>query len=141
MDISSTLQKITADLAKRPEILHAYLYGSYARGNATPTSDVDICVVLDNKKLPPDLYDYMFQLQGRLTKLAGGTSVEAIPRQLMSYPLYYTSVLFGKSVYTADTKNKVDFENRAFDDYTDIKPLYDMRYNKIVERLHSKDAR
>ncbi len=141
MDIQATLQNLIEGFRNHPEILHAYLYGSQVNGSATPASDVDICVVLDDERLPGDLYNYMFKLQEELTALAKDKTIEAIPRQIMSYPLYYTSVLFGKSIYTADAKNKANFENRALDDYTDIKPLYDMRYNKIVERLQSKNGR
>lgn len=138
MKINKVLEKIVANLATRPEILFAYLYGSYAKGTATPQSDVDICLVLDDQKLPPDLYDYMFKIQEELTEIAGGPEIEAIPRQVMSYPLYYTSILYGKPIYSKEGCNRINFESRVFDDYFDIKPLYDARYNKIMKGLYEK---
>ena len=45
------LQKIKpiVDELKREEVLAIYLFGSYARGNARPTSDVDICVITEKE--------------------------------------------------------------------------------------------
>ena len=44
-------EELTADLAARleaePDIAVAYLFGSRARGNARPNSDVDVAVLLD----------------------------------------------------------------------------------------------
>jgi predicted nucleotidyltransferase len=33
-----------APIARQYELSHAWLFGSYARGEATPDSDVDICI-------------------------------------------------------------------------------------------------
>jgi len=41
-------EKIRATLELRPEVLEAYLFGSFARGEAGPTSDIDVAVFLDD---------------------------------------------------------------------------------------------
>lgn len=40
----SEIQKIIAPIAQRHGVKRVYLFGSYARGDATPSSDVDLCV-------------------------------------------------------------------------------------------------
>ena len=47
--MSTTLiSKAIADYFKTQPVLKAWLFGSFARGEDTPTSDVDILVVLDH---------------------------------------------------------------------------------------------
>jgi predicted nucleotidyltransferase len=41
------LDELTRALATRPEICEAYLFGSQARGDAQPHSDVDVAVFID----------------------------------------------------------------------------------------------
>ena len=41
------VQEIVANYFKNQPVLKAWLFGSYARGEQTPLSDVDILVVLD----------------------------------------------------------------------------------------------
>ena len=49
--MSTTLiSKAIADYFKTQPVLKAWLFGSFARGEETPTSDVDILVVLDHSQ-------------------------------------------------------------------------------------------
>ena len=52
--------------AKYPEVKCAYLYGSYARGDATSESDVDILVV--NEPMNIEFYSMAAQLEKELHK-------------------------------------------------------------------------
>jgi len=142
MELNRILKKLTVDFAKRPEVLYAYLYGSHAKGTATPQSDVDICLVLDDKNLPSDLYRYMFKIQEELTKLAQGHKVEAIPRQTMSYPLYYTAVLQGRPIYAKNEPDRVPFELNTINNFENIKPFYDSVFENnmagVTKRLNAR---
>lgn len=40
----SQIRGIVAPIAKKHRVSRVYLFGSYARGSATATSDVDLCV-------------------------------------------------------------------------------------------------
>lgn len=44
------VQEIVANYFKNQPVLKAWLFGSYARGEQTPLSDVDILVVLDRSQ-------------------------------------------------------------------------------------------
>ena len=47
---ANRLNKILTDFFKlQPEIVAAYLYGSYAKGTSRPQSDIDLAILLDNK--------------------------------------------------------------------------------------------
>ena len=47
---TQAMSKAIADYFKTQPVLKAWLFGSYARGEETPVSDVDILVVLDHSK-------------------------------------------------------------------------------------------
>lgn len=44
------MQKVIADYFRTQPVLKAWLFGSFARGEETPLSDVDIIVMLDPAK-------------------------------------------------------------------------------------------
>ena len=53
----------------------AYLYGSYAKGNAKPFSDIDICVI--SPSLGKDMIDEMVKLRQISRKI--DDRIEALP--------------------------------------------------------------
>ncbi|GAB4318385.1 MAG: nucleotidyltransferase domain-containing protein [Promethearchaeota archaeon] len=58
------LKRLRLDFAKvasHPKVLGVILYGSHARGEATPRSDVDVCVVVPNLPLV-DAYELVVDL-------------------------------------------------------------------------------
>ena len=56
---TKTIKKTVAEYFKTQPVVKAWLFGSYARGEETPDSDVDIMVVLDS-----DAHVGLFQLSG-----------------------------------------------------------------------------
>lgn len=51
-----TIQQILADYFKTQPVLKVWLFGSFARGEETPTSDVDILFVPDRSGKPFTLF-------------------------------------------------------------------------------------
>jgi len=51
--LRETLSEIASNLkAKHPEVKDLFLFGSFARGDYTPESDIDILIVCSNLNLP-----------------------------------------------------------------------------------------
>ena len=65
---SQTLQKVLAEYFKTQPVLKAWLFGSFARGEDTPKSDVDILLLPDYTKL--DGFGF-FGMWGELERLLG----------------------------------------------------------------------
>jgi predicted nucleotidyltransferase len=57
-------------LESRAEVLEAYLFGSAARGEAQPHSDVDIAVYVDRELAPRGAYGYGAELTGDFAAFA-----------------------------------------------------------------------
>ena len=53
---SQVIQQIIADYFKTQPVLKAWLFGSFARGEETPQSDVDILIVPDRSGKPFTLF-------------------------------------------------------------------------------------
>lgn len=80
-DIKTTI----AEYFKTQPVLKAWLFGSFARGEETPDSDVDILIVLDNSK-PVGLkffgmFEDLRELLGRNVDLVTERSLASFARQ------------------------------------------------------------
>ncbi|MDP2767832.1 MAG: nucleotidyltransferase domain-containing protein [Candidatus Methanoperedens sp.] len=117
-----------------PEIIAAYLYGSYAKCIETEESDIDVALLLSDQFIQSALYP--FKIAGELEKklkrkvdvrILNGTS-----------PSFLNQVFkYGKVVYSRDEKRRVSFEFQALRAYLDIKPIH-LEYNRIRRmRLHA----
>ena len=78
-------QRMTQQIAeyfKTQPVLKAWLFGSYARGEETPESDVDILVILDNSQ-PIGLK--FFGMWGELERILGRPVDLVVDRSLAPY--------------------------------------------------------
>lgn len=79
------MQKIIADYFKSQPVLKAWLFGSFARGEETDQSDVDILVVLDpSKPVGMDffgMYEDLKELLGRNVDLVTERSLAPFARK------------------------------------------------------------
>lgn len=104
-------------------VVLAYLYGSQARGNAGPLSDVDVAVMFD-PAVPEDarfhrLLCLMSELSGVFHRNDVGVVDLASAPPLLRHRVYYE----GRLIYCADDAARVRFETRALRDYVDTEPL------------------
>ena len=81
---------LAEELSKEPMIVAAWLYGSWARGEATPESDIDLIIEFDPKKKISylNIFDLAHKIEERtgrkvdivehasLTKMARGTAMQ-----------------------------------------------------------------
>ena len=64
------IKEITKPIFEKYEIKNAYLFGSYARGEAKNNSDIDIMIVRENSKIQTllDLSEFEAELEKALDK-------------------------------------------------------------------------
>ena len=79
MDLAPVLTEVRAGLEQLygPRLRGVYLYGSYARGEADPESDLDILVVLDDYERYGREVDRTGELGSRLS-LKHGVSISKV---------------------------------------------------------------
>ena len=83
-----TTEQMTRQIAeyfKTQPVLKAWLFGSFARGEETPESDVDILVVLDHSQLVGlkffGMYEDLKELLGRNVDLVVDRSLATFARE------------------------------------------------------------
>lgn len=119
--------------AKRGVIL-AYLFGSHARGEAGPLSDVDIAVLFQPDMPAETRFEALLKLMGDLAPFFD-KEVEIVDLQdaspLLRHRVYYD----GRLLYAAGEKVRIAFETKALRDYIDTQPLRSLKKKYILQRF------
>jgi hypothetical protein len=110
------LDSLSAKAKADESVLAVLLFGSAARGEQTPASDLDICLVLDPQKLPESS-------QKRLEYLAKFDFDLQIFQQL---PLYVRHRVLqeGRVLYSRDDDALYEVAFRTAQAYEDFKHIY-----------------
>jgi len=126
-----------AILSQQEDVVAAYLFGSVARGQAHPTSDVDVAVLLD-----PGL-SAMEQVERQLDLMAALDSTVDRPIQITllnraSPTLIYQVLRDGILLYEQDSQERIAFEVRAIRIYLDSKPMLDFLSERLLSRIREE---
>jgi len=113
---------LRARLARRPEILEAYCFGSQARGDAAAHSDLDVAVYVDRDALPAAPFGYAAEL---IAELQAGLGLDRLDVVVLNDapPLLYHRVLRdGERLLSRDLAATTTREGRALSRYCDYLP-------------------
>lgn len=128
-----------AEIAQKYKIKLVYLFGSHARGEATPMSDIDLAVLFA-EDLPEQKYlDFQLNFGGEIEKTLNLCEVDVRALNNYSPRFRFTVYQEGKLIYTQDEDTRIDFQLKAFHEYQDIKHIYEMSDYYLLKRLKTKD--
>jgi predicted nucleotidyltransferase len=118
VDITRRLERCLSKAQEDDDILAVILFGSVARGEDTPTSDVDVCLVLQPREYSP-----LTLSRKKLAYLKEGNLDIHVFQQL---PLYIrTRVLKeGRILFERDTDALYELAFRTAQAFEDFKPIY-----------------
>lgn len=107
-------RKIILDTLQRaiPDLRAIYLFGSHARGDATPQSDVDIAVLTDRPLEPMERYDIAQALAAAINR-----EVDLLDLRAASTVARIQVLGSGQCLYRSDEQEVGAFEDFAFSDY------------------------
>ncbi|MGH3837118.1 MAG: type VII toxin-antitoxin system MntA family adenylyltransferase antitoxin [Pseudonocardiaceae bacterium] len=98
-------------------VLVAYLYGSHARGQAGPLSDVDVAVLLDG-----DTEDRRLELTAAITHAVAPARADVVVLNDAPLPLAYRVLRDGTLLVSRDDRARVEHWVRTVDRYLDMAP-------------------
>jgi hypothetical protein len=130
-------EKISKILSKERDILFAYIFGSYARGEARKESDIDIAIFLKDSDIGKEDPYFEVNLALEIEKETGLKNVEIViidnkPLRFLNQVLRY-----GKLIFSRDEKKRLKFETFITKSYIDFKPFYkeydEMRVRRLIK--------
>ena len=115
------LADLSGYFSARADVTAAWLYGSEARGEAGPSSDVDVAVLF--RETPPStLASPVFAVEGDLERRIGRT-VHVVAANTSPCDLVHRVLRDGILVADTDRSARVRFEVRMRNEYFDMEPV------------------
>ena len=111
-----------------PFIVAAYQFGSTVRGQEGPLSDLDIAILVDDKRTPSalDLLRIELMLAYELQKHLGVSEIDLITLNSQRLLLQYGILRTGRLIYEADPKYRVRFIQKVIQAYLDFQPTLEL---------------
>jgi len=131
----AVLDIIRERLERRPEILEAYLFGSQARGDAMPHSDIDVAVYVDRERLLPDPWGYTADLITDLMSALGRNEIDVVILNNAPPLLYHRVLRDGERLMSRDLAATTTREGYAISRYCDYLPVLRRIDRELDRRL------
>jgi predicted nucleotidyltransferase len=112
----------------------AYLFGSHARGEAGPLSDIDIAVLLRAPCTRQEAFDLRLKIIGGLVRVLGTDDVDVIVLNEAPLALQYRVLRDGRVIYCRDRQAMIEHRARTMSYYLDFKPFLDRHEAAILDR-------
>ena len=109
-------------LTSHPKVIFSYLFGSLARKNLTPLSDVDIAVYL---KSGTNFVEYKLEILGELMDILQTDEIDLVILNTADIPLVM-NIVKAKEIMV----DKVPFERHRFESLT-MRKYFDFSYKEL----------
>jgi len=116
------------------DVVTAYLFGSYARRQAGPLSDVDVAVLLTGAPDSQHCLDRRLEIIGGLMELLHVNDVDVVILNQVPLALRYRVLRDGVLLYCRDQQARIEFTARTVSEYLDFKPILQRHERAILER-------
>lgn len=123
-NLPSEAQRVVQELQKHPKVVAVFLFGSWARGETTPLSDVDLAVLL-REPTPADEVEV-----GSL----GGPRVDVVLFHRLPLHVQHEVLREGKELFVRDRAFLEEVYARTVHRYLEMSPLYRALTQEVLGR-------
>jgi predicted nucleotidyltransferase len=128
-------RRLTELFKSEPDVVAAYLFGSQARGDAGPLSDVDLAVWLDDHPDPRARLSRQLALSAQAASLLGTNEVELVVLNGASPLLAQRVIRDGELLAERSAPRRIRLETEAIIRYLDTIPLREELARALERRL------
>ena len=121
---------------KKEGVVLAYLFGSAARGETGPLSDVDIAVLFSGKVKENDYFDKRLRLSSKINEILGIFKTEVVVLNQVPPLLKHRAVFYGISIFGSNPKLRRDFELRVLQEYEDFNYHLETAYRIMRKHIY-----
>jgi predicted nucleotidyltransferase len=125
---------LEAYFASLDNLVLAYLFGSHARDQAGPLSDVDVAVLLAGRPDDGHCFDMRLEIIGGLMDILHINAVDVAILNQVPLALRYRVLRDGRLLYCRDRQAMIEFYARTVTEYLDFKPVIERHERAILER-------
>ena len=135
MDRLTLLPRLRTAFAELPagRVAVAYLFGSVARGDARPDSDVDVGVVLTARR-PASLREEPLDVLDALER-ATGRSIDLVVLNGAGADFVHRVLRDGIMLHESDREARIEFEVQARNEYFDILPMIERHRRAVLDSI------
>ena len=123
------------DALDRDQVAAAYVFGSQARGNPGPLSDVDLGVWAAPGLTGRERFELRLKLAASAQQALGGAAVDLVVLDDASPLLRHRAWRDGELLLDRDPRTRVRDEARALVEFLDTKPLREQTAAGVSNRL------
>ena len=122
MELNEKISKIIEIIKSDPNVIAIYLFGSHAKGEATPLSDIDIAVILENPT-PESEADI-----GSLSS----PEIDVVLFHRLPLHIRYEVFKYGKEIFARDEEKLLEIKLRVLRDYLDTARMYRIISSEVL---------
>jgi len=128
------LERAAGRLAEDPRVLAVWGFGSQARGEAGPGSDVDVAVLLEERPHLPDLVEEL-RLRSVVVETLRRDDVDLVVLNTAPPLVRHEVVAAGRRLFAREAERADRFEERA------AREAFDTAYLRRVQQELAREAR
>lgn len=128
------INKIKKYFQGQGKVLAVYLYGSYATGDETSASDLDLAIVLNKRVSNSTAFDLKLKYAHEISNLVI-PSVETVILNNTNSPVLNQQAIAGQLIFSREDNKRADFEVKLLREFEETNNLRKIQNYYLMKRI------